>query len=76
MDCVMCGLCVPVCIADIAPNLVGLYASRAQGAHFTDKPERLYHRIHEIAQGRYDAEWDRVLKLNEDELKAICAELK
>ena len=23
MDCVMCGLCVPVCIADIAPNLVG-----------------------------------------------------
>src|SRR3989441_5068219 len=31
MDCVMCGLCVPVCIADIAPNLVALYASRAQG---------------------------------------------
>jgi succinate dehydrogenase/fumarate reductase-like Fe-S protein len=76
MDCVMCGLCVPVCIADIAPNLVGLYASRAQGAHFTDKPERLYHRINEIEQGRYDAEWDRVLKLNEDELKAVCAELK
>src|SRR5206468_3999821 len=33
MDCVMCGLCVPVCIADIAPNLVALYSSRAQGVH-------------------------------------------
>ena len=28
-----------VCIADIAPNFVALYASRAQGAHFTDRPE-------------------------------------
>jgi formate hydrogenlyase subunit 6/NADH:ubiquinone oxidoreductase subunit I len=35
MDCVMCGMCTPVCIADIAPNLVALYVSRAQGAHFT-----------------------------------------
>jgi hypothetical protein len=76
MDCVMCGLCNPVCIADIAPNLVGLYASRAQGAHFTEKPERLYHRIKEIEDGRYEAEWDRVLKMNEQELKEACAELK
>jgi len=76
MDCVMCGLCTPVCIADIAPNLVALYASRAQGAHFTDRPERLTHRIQEIEEGRYDAEWDRVLSMNEQELKDLCAELK
>jgi succinate dehydrogenase/fumarate reductase-like Fe-S protein len=76
MDCVMCGLCAPVCIADIAPNLVALYASRAQGAHFTDRPERLTHRIQEIEEGRYDAEWDRVLSMNEQELKDLCAELK
>ena len=41
MDCVMCGMCAPVCIADIAPNLVALYVSRAQGAHFTEKPQGL-----------------------------------
>ncbi|MGH9891578.1 MAG: 4Fe-4S dicluster domain-containing protein [bacterium] len=76
MDCVMCGLCAPVCIADIAPNLVALYASRAQGAFFTEKPERLAHRIKEIEDGRYDAEWDRILKLGEDDLKKVCAELK
>jgi len=76
MDCVMCGLCNPVCIADIAPNLVALYASRAQGAHFTAKPERLAHRIKEIEDGRYDAEWKSVLSMDDQQLKDRCAELK
>ncbi|MBM4125120.1 MAG: 4Fe-4S ferredoxin [Nitrospira sp.] len=76
MDCVMCGLCAPVCIADIAPNLVALYASRAQGAHFAEKPLRLTQRIKEIEEGRYEAEWDRILKMNEQQLKEACAELK
>ena len=76
MDCVMCGLCVPVCIADIAPNLVALYASRAQGVFFTEKPERLHHRIEEIEHGRYDTEWKRILKMSEQELTKVCAELK
>ena len=75
MDCVMCGLCTPVCIADIAPNLVALYASRAQGVHFTEKPDRLYHRINEIENGRYDAEWERILSLNNDQLKDASAKV-
>lgn len=75
MDCVMCGLCAPVCIADIAPNLVAVYASRAQGAHFTEKPERLAHRIKEIEDGRYDAEWKRVLSMTEKELEDRCAQI-
>ncbi len=76
MDCVMCGLCAPVCIADIAPNLVALYASRAQGVYFTQKPERLQHRIDEITSGRYTKEWERVMKMNEKELTEACASLK
>jgi len=75
MDCVMCGLCAPVCIADIAPNFVALYASRVQGAHFTERPERLERRIKEIADGKYQEEWDRILKMNEQELAKVCAEL-
>src|SRR5439155_839986 len=76
MDCVMCGLCVPVCIADIAPNLVALYASRAQGAFFTEKPKRLHERIDEIAQGQYQSEWDRILNMDEQQLKDVCAAIK
>ncbi len=76
MDCVMCGLCAPVCIADIAPSLVALYASRAQGVYFTPKPERLQQRIDEIAAGQYGPEWDRLMKMNERELAEVCANLK
>lgn len=76
MDCVMCGLCAPVCIADIAPNFVALYASRVQGAHLMERPERLDRRIKEIADGKYKAEWDRILAMNEQELAKVCAELK
>jgi CO dehydrogenase/acetyl-CoA synthase alpha subunit len=76
MDCVMCGLCAPVCIADIAPSLVALYVSRAQGAHFTEKPERLEHRIQEIEAGRFNDEWDRILKMSDQELAELCAMVK
>jgi succinate dehydrogenase/fumarate reductase-like Fe-S protein len=76
MDCVMCGMCTPVCIADIAPNLVALYVSRAQGAHFTEKPARLDKRIGEIEMGKYTDEWNRVLTMNAAELTKACAELK
>ena len=76
MSCVMCGLCAPVCIADIAPALVGLYASRAQGVHFAPRPHRLYQRIKDIEDGRYEQEWERILSMNEEQLTQACAELK
>lgn len=76
MDCVMCGMCTPVCIADIAPNLVALYASRVEGVFFTEKPTRLEHRIKEIRDGRYTEAWNRLLGMNEEQLKQECAQLK
>lgn len=73
MNCVMCGLCAPVCIADIAPNFVALYASRAQGVYFTDKPSGLAERIQAIANGRYDEEWNRILSMTDEELEQASA---
>lgn len=69
MDCVMCGQCIPVCIADIAPNHVALYASRVQGAKLTDPPLNLARRVSEIRSGRYDDEWKKILSMSEEELK-------
>ena len=76
MDCVMCGLCVPVCIADIAPNLVGVYASRAYGVREMEKPPGLFDRIQAIAEGQYNDDWDRVLKMTDDELQQTSATIK
>lgn len=73
MNCVMCGLCAPVCIADIAPSLVAVYASRAQGVHYSEKPEGLYQRIEDIQHGQYQSDWDRILNMNDDELQNASA---
>ncbi|HEY5594145.1 MAG TPA: 4Fe-4S dicluster domain-containing protein [Nitrospiria bacterium] len=72
MDCVMCGQCIPVCIADIAPNHVALYASRALGARLTSPPQNLTQRVAEIQSGKYAAEWTRILSMNEEELKTAA----
>jgi hypothetical protein len=66
-------MCTPVCIADIAPNLVALYASRAQGVHFTEKPEGLAQRIQAISEGKYQKEWDRILQSSDEELQNAVA---
>lgn len=71
MDCVMCGLCAPVCIADIAPNLVGVYASRAYGIREMDKPPGLVDRIKAIEEGQYHDEWNRVLQMTDEELQEM-----
>ena len=76
MDCVMCGMCAPVCIADIAPNLVALYVSRAQGAHFSDKPVGLDARIKEIEDGCYTDEWTKLFQMSEKQLAEHCAAVK
>ena len=73
MDCVMCGLCAPVCIADIAPSLVGVYASRAYGVREMAKPPGLADRIQAIADGRYDDDWTRVLNMTDEELHHASA---
>jgi ferredoxin len=65
MSCNNCGLCVMRCPADMAPNLIALYARRAYGAHELKPPERLTRRIAEISSGAYQAEWERV-RLSDD----------
>jgi len=70
LSCVMCSLCVPVCIADIAPNQVGLYARRAQGIFFEEKKPQLPLRVKEISDGKFDAEWERLLVLSDEAIQS------
>ncbi len=70
LSCVMCGLCVPVCIADIASNQVGLYARRTQAVFFGKRPEGLTKRVKDILDGEYDSEWKKVLAMGDKELRS------
>src|SRR3989338_6952949 len=69
--CVMCGLCAAVCEVQIKPHRVGIYARRITGAFYPKKPAAILNRISEIAAGKYDAEWDRVLSSNPEELASL-----
>jgi succinate dehydrogenase/fumarate reductase-like Fe-S protein len=71
LPCVMCNLCVPVCIAEISSNQVGLYSRRVQGIFFEQKPDALLTRIDEIEKGKFDSEWKRLLSLSRAESATV-----
>lgn len=70
LSCVMCSLCVPVCIAEISSNQVGLYVRRAEGVFFNERPPQLSSRIEEIHCGKYNTQWETLMKMSEEELKS------
>lgn len=72
MSCVMCGLCVSRCIAEMAPHEIALYARRAYGAKELPFPQNLKHRLEEMSSGTFDADMDRLLSLSSEELKKEC----
>jgi ferredoxin len=74
MSCNNCGLCVMRCPADMAPNLIALYARRAYGVHEMKPPERLTHRIEEIRSGAWTAEWTRLQAMNDQDMVRFCTE--
>jgi len=74
MSCNNCGLCVVRCPADMAPNLIGLYARRAYGTHEMKPTERLTHRIGEISSGAWNDQWTKIQSMNEQELTRFCLE--
>ncbi len=72
MSCNNCGLCVVRCPADMAPNLIALYARRAHGVHELKPPARLTDRIGEINAGSYGFEWTKLQSMGDQELAKFC----
>ena len=72
--CIMCGLCISVCPAEMKPSLYGLYARRAHGMVDVPRPPMLITRIEQIQSGQYDSEWSRLLAMSEEELTRHTSE--
>jgi len=70
-DCVMCGLCATRCPAEIPQFLVGILARRLYGAHLAPKAEHTRKRIEEINSGKFDAEIEKLMKMETEELKRL-----
>jgi heterodisulfide reductase subunit C len=73
MSCNMCGLCITRCVADMPPNLIGLYARRTQGALYAPAATDLATRVIEIGEGRFRDELEQLLKVDTAEMKARAA---
>ncbi|HSF80449.1 MAG TPA: 4Fe-4S dicluster domain-containing protein [Anaerolineales bacterium] len=68
-DCIMCGLCVARCPAELVPPNVALLGRRLYGKFLAPRAEHLHRRIQEIKTGNFQAEIQELMSLPLAELK-------
>lgn len=73
-DCIMCGLCGVRCPAEMAQFNISILARRLYGRYLTPKSEFLEVRLKEIEDGKYEKEYERLMKMSREELKKIYYE--
>jgi Fe-S oxidoreductase len=70
-DCISCGLCTMRCPAEIPHYHVWQLARRLYGAYLAPKAEHLHRRVQEIAEGKFAADLDRLMRLSKEELREL-----
>ncbi len=72
-DCIMCGLCAVRCPAEIVQYNVGLLARRLYSRYIAPKAKHVEERVKEIEDGKFDEELDKLVHMEERELKKMYA---
>jgi succinate dehydrogenase/fumarate reductase-like Fe-S protein len=67
-DCIQCGLCAMRCPADIKHYHVSQLARRLRGKYLDKKSKNLVKRLKEIENRRYDAEIEKMMKMDKKEI--------
>jgi heterodisulfide reductase subunit C len=75
-DCIQCGLCAMRCPADIKHYHVAQLARRLRGKYLDPKSKDLAKRLNEIEKEKYDSEINKLMKMEEDEIKKLYVERK
>lgn len=73
-DCVMCGLCAARCPQGIVPYNMALLCRRLYGRYLAPHSKHLEDRIAEIEEDKFDAELEKLKKMDESELRRRYAE--
>jgi ferredoxin len=68
-DCIMCGLCVARCPAELVPPNVALLGRRLYGKYLAPPAEHVSRRVQEISQGVFNSELSELKSLPLAELK-------
>jgi ferredoxin len=69
-DCIMCGLCVARCPAELVPPNVALLGRRLYGKYLAPPAEHVSQRVQEINLGAFSSELSELKTLPLAELKA------
>jgi succinate dehydrogenase/fumarate reductase-like Fe-S protein len=72
-DCIMCGLCVARCPAELVPPNISLLGRRLYGKYLAPPAEHLRQRVDKIQSGAYQADLAELKTLSLADLKARYA---
>ncbi len=70
-DCIQCGLCAIRCPAELAQYNYAQLARRLHGKYQTPAPVYLENRVKEIEHGKFEQDFDKLLKASEEELRKM-----
>lgn len=70
-ECIMCGLCVSRCPAEIMHYNVGILCRRLYAKHMVPKAEDLKNRVKEIEEGKFDDDLNKFEAMDIEELKKL-----
>ena len=73
-DCIMCGLCAARCPAEIVQYNVAILCRRLYGRYVAPKARHLEERVKEILEGKFDEEVEKLMKLDEKNIKKLYNE--
>jgi len=68
-DCLSCGMCAIRCPAEITQYNVGILGRRLFGKYLSKKSEQLDKRVKEVADKKFDKEFEELMKMSKEELK-------
>jgi heterodisulfide reductase subunit C len=70
-DCLLCGLCAARCPAEIVQYQVALLCRRLYSRYIAQKSPHLTERMKEMAEGKFDNEIDKLMKMKQPELAKL-----
>jgi heterodisulfide reductase subunit C len=73
-DCIQCGLCAVRCPAEIVQYNIAQLGRRMFGRYGLPKEKNIEKRVKELRAKKFDKEFDKIMKLDSDELKKIYIE--
>lgn len=68
-DCIMCGLCVARCPAEVVPYNVALLARRLYGKYLAPRSAHLQQRVNDIEAGAFATQMKELRSLSIEEIK-------